>query len=131
MNHGQSEATHQKEGLFGMCMGWALDQFMRERRTLLQPYFGFDLNCGSGENRCNGANIIGTPLLLKRAMKKRRIPGHLLLCDKSSRALKAARTHFINAQLELFRKGSVSASFIPRNNREFVPTIPPRIREGA
>src|SRR4030095_1651581 len=132
MNHGQSKATFVKEALFGKFIGWSLDRFMRERRrSALAPYYGFDLNCGSGENRDNGANIIGSPLILKNNMEKRRINGRLYLCDKSKKALNDAMTHFISSQLELFRTSHVTASFIKLHNRKFVPTIPQRIREAG
>jgi hypothetical protein len=127
MNHGQSKATLIKEALFATCLAWELKQLATSPR----PYFGFDLNCGSGENRRNGANVIGTPLILKRHIEKHKSGGYIFLCDKSRRAVEAAKKHFISAQLELFRKSNVRASFIRSDNRKFVLSIPQRIREAG
>jgi hypothetical protein len=129
-NQGQSKATLVKEGLLGICVAWEFKQLT----TLgyLGPYFVFDLNCGSGENRDNDANVYGSSLILKHQMEKKNISGHIYGCDIDEEAITAIRKHFDDGQRILFEEWKlVKGSFVHLNNREFVPTIPQLIREAG
>lgn len=129
MIQGQSQATLWKEVLISTCVGWSLKQL----GSFPGPYFVFDLNCGSGENRRNGANAKGTPLIMKGQFEKRAMSAKMYFCDKSRKALKLLERHFECGQLDLFQfqKFNITPFFIRSNNRLFVPTIPERIREAG
>lgn len=126
---GQSSTTLQKEGLIATCLHWALKVNCPRR------YFVFDLNCGCGENRVNGANCLGTGPLVRNALREKGIEGSMWLCDVNRRSLKLAEKRFFNPQRHLFESGSmrdgIMAAFVRIDNRRFVPTIPQRIRDAG
>lgn len=98
---------------------------------LKQPahYYVFDLNCGCGENRTNGANCKGSPLLMSQALKDNQVPGKLFLCDKSPKALKNIGRVLEGDQLMLFREKSwVSHYPIQEDNAVFAGRIPDIVR---
>jgi hypothetical protein len=127
-NQGQSPATNIKEGLLGFVEAWEFKQLITS--GYFGPYFVFDLNCGSGENRYNGANVYGSSVILKNQMKEKNISGYIHGCDTDEKAISEIRKHFDDGQGLLFEEWKlVKGSFVVLNNREFVPTIPQLIRE--
>jgi hypothetical protein len=129
MSQGQSAATIQKEVLIQTCLQWSLSVVKPSR------YFVFDLNCGCGENKNNGANCLGTGPLARNALQKRGIEGRMFLCDISKKNIESAKNHFFSPQGHLFESGNsvkgIIASFICMDNERFVSTIPTRITESG
>lgn len=126
-SQGQSSVTLKKEAAIQTCLALSL--------SITKPtrFYVFDLNCGCGENRDNGANCRGTGPLIKRALQKRGIEGRMWLCDIRKKALILAQRNFFNHSYLPFDEDipmdGIFAEFVRMDNREFVPTIPQKIRE--
>jgi hypothetical protein len=125
MNHGQSEATDQKEFNFATCIG--LSAWNAARHS--EEYWGTDLNCGPGENRDNGSNTVGSPILLKRAMNKRKLSGRIYCCDTNKDALNALKKHFFDPTST--RPSGIQVFFKLEHNRDFLSKIPEEIERAG
>jgi hypothetical protein len=132
-SQGQSNATVLKEVAFQTCIKFILARLTRRN---VRDYLVFDLNAGSGENRRNGANCLGTGPLCLRALKEYQRHGRIHLCDKNKRALDAAHKRFFDPQGKLFEPSEYVAPGIAvelhhSDNRQFLRSIPTIIRRAG
>ena len=114
-----------KESAFSTCVGWAL-RFAPRTET----FCVFDLNAGPGENRRNGANCRGTPLLMIDKLKEAHQPAEIWLCDKRKTTIAELRPKVVQNDT-LFGPSSVQVHLVHADNAEFVRTIPGRILKSG